>query len=109
MDKTNKWVRIAENPDKINFPENNITLVHIEKKTICILRTSDGLKACASTCPHAGSDLSCGFLDSRDNIVCPVHGYRFNTNNGRDSNNEGYFLKIYPVKTSEDGVFLALE
>ena len=109
MDKKNNWVKIADNLHEFIFSENNIARIQVEGRVICILQTPVGLKACASTCPHAGSDLSCGYLDNRENIVCPVHGYRFNINNGRDSNKEGYFLKIYPIKISVDGIFVTLE
>lgn len=109
MNKKKTWIKIAGNLDEIIFPENNIARVIVEGKTICLIKTDGDLKACASKCPHAGSDLSCGYLDSRENIVCPVHGYRFNVNNGRDSNKEGYFLKIFPIKHNGDGIFVALE
>ena len=109
MGKKNNWIKIAEKADEIIFSKNNIAKIAIEEKTICVIQTASGLKACASKCPHAGGDLSVGYLDNRDQIVCPVHGYRFNVNSGRDNNGEGYFLKIYPLKIDEDGIFVALE
>jgi nitrite reductase/ring-hydroxylating ferredoxin subunit len=105
MNKEETWIKVAENIDEINF-ENNIGCVQIKEKSICIIKTTNGLKACSSRCPHAGGDLSAGFLDSKGNIICPVHNYRFNLKNGRDSNGEGYFLKIFPVRENEEGVWL---
>ncbi len=109
MEKNRNWIKIANNAEEIIFPENNLVKIAVEGKTICLIHTAGGLKACASKCPHAGGDLSDGYLDKKDHIVCPVHGYRFNINNGRDNNGEGYFLKICPIKISEDGIFVALE
>lgn len=109
MEKKNNWIKIASKTDEIIFPENNIARIGVEEKTICVIKTAGGLRACASKCPHAGSDLSEGYLDKREHIVCPVHGYRFDINSGRDTNGEGYFLKIYSIKIGEDGVFVALE
>lgn len=109
MEKKNNWIKIANKTEEIIFSENNIAKIAVEEKTICVTRTADGLNACASKCPHAGGDLSDGYLDKRDHIVCPVHGYRFNINSGRDTEGEGYFLKIYSIKIAEDGIFVALE
>ena len=107
MEKEESWIRIAQNMDAINFV-NNIGCVQIEEKSICIIKTTNGLKACSSKCPHAGGDLSKGFLDTRENIICPVHNYRFNLNHGRDTNGEGYFLKIYKIRDDESGIFLKI-
>jgi 3-phenylpropionate/trans-cinnamate dioxygenase ferredoxin subunit len=109
MDKTKSWLKIAADIDEIDFKENNIACVQINGKSVCVIKTADGLKACSSKCPHAGGDLSSGFLDKRENIICPVHGYRFNLNNGRDTDGEGYFLKIIREKEKEEGKFFEKE
>ena len=109
MDMNEKLVKIANHIDEISFLANKIAVIKVEGKSICIAKTNAGLKACFSLCPHAGGDLSEGFIDKRENIVCPVHGYRFSLNNGRDTNNEGYFLKIYKVIETDDGIFVKLE
>lgn len=108
MNEKEIWIKVAGHISEIVFGEKKIAEIEIEGKKICIIKTAKGLKACSSLCPHASGDLSEGFIDRNDNIVCPVHGYRFNLNHGRDSNDEGYFLKIFRVKENEDGVFLKL-
>ncbi len=109
MDQKENQVKVAGNINEISFAENNIATIQIEAKSICLVRTGKGLKACSAKCPHAGGDLSEGFLDKKENIVCPVHGYRFSINNGRDTNGEGYFLKIYTIEETEEGIFIKLE
>jgi len=108
MDKKEDWIKIAASMDEIIFKENNIACIQIDGKSICVIKTKNGLKACSSRCPHAGGDLSSSFLDKRENIICPVHNYRFNLNNGRDTNREGYFLKIFKIKENEEGIFIEL-
>jgi 3-phenylpropionate/trans-cinnamate dioxygenase ferredoxin subunit len=108
MDKKEDWIKIAANMDEIIFKENNIACIQVDGKSICVIKTIIGLKACSSKCPHAGGDLSSGFLDKREKIICPVHNYRFNLNNGRDTNREGYFLKIFKIKENEEGIFIEL-
>jgi nitrite reductase/ring-hydroxylating ferredoxin subunit len=109
MDHTKNWIKIAGDVNEISFQDTNITTIHIGEKSICLARTDNGLKACFAKCPHAGGDLSEGFLDKKENIICPIHGYRFSLNSGRDTNSEGYFLKIYKIKENEEGIFIKLE
>ncbi|MEO9023107.1 MAG: Rieske 2Fe-2S domain-containing protein [Ginsengibacter sp.] len=109
MNRDQKLIKAAANIQEIHFQENQIAKITIEGKSICLVRTSQGLKACLSRCPHAGGDLSKGYIDKNKNIVCPVHGYRFSMDHGRDSNGEGYFLKIYKVEENEEGIFVRLE
>jgi 3-phenylpropionate/trans-cinnamate dioxygenase ferredoxin subunit len=108
-EKKYRWIKIANDKAELSFGDSDIAEVEIEEHRICIARTISGLKACSSKCPHAGGDMSQGKLDKKGNIVCPVHGYIFNLNNGRDSNFEGYFLKIYPIREGKEGVFVGIE
>lgn len=109
MEKKESWIKIAGNIEELHFEKNDIAQVSVSGKAICVIQTSNGLKACVSKCPHAGGDLSSGFLDKRGNIICPVHNYRFNLSSGRDTNSEGYFLKIFSLKQSQEGIFVKLE
>jgi 3-phenylpropionate/trans-cinnamate dioxygenase ferredoxin subunit len=109
MDIKYQWIKIAANIHEIEFAKNNIAKINIGEKSICLIRTMNGLKACASKCPHAGGDLSIAYLDNKENIICPVHNYRFNLNNGSDTFGEGYFLKVYKVVSNDDGIFVGLE
>ena len=108
-EKKYKWIQIASSIDEFIFGENNLAEIEIQGKKICIAKTTTGLKACASKCPHAGGNMAEGKLDKRENIVCCVHNYRFNLTHGRDVFGEGYFLKIYPVRESEEGIFVGIE
>ena len=109
IEKKYRWIKIGQKADDLNFSGNNLIEIEIEEKKICIIKTKSGLKACNSKCPHAGGNLAEGKLDSKGNIVCSVHNYRFNLINGRDSIGEGYFLKIYPVREDEEGIFIGIK
>ncbi len=108
-EKQLRWIKIANNIKELIFAENYIAEIEIEGIKICIAKTISGLKGCSSKCPHAGGNMAQGKLDKKGNIVCPVHGYIFNFNHGRDISGEGYFLKVYPVKEDEEGVFVGIE
>lgn len=108
MDITENRVKIAADITEISFAENKIATFKIADKTICVAKFNDDLKAFSARCPHAGGDLSKGLLDKKENIICPVHGYRFSINSGRDADGEGYFLKIYKIEQTEEGIFIRL-
>lgn len=102
-----RWEKIASGREELHFAENNIATYIFNKRKICIVRTGAGLHACADLCPHAGGNLSEGFIDSHGNIVCPVHEYAFNLTHGRDYLNEGYRLKIFKILENDEGIFIA--
>ncbi len=106
-----KWYKIADTVIDLPFNEKGLVEIKVHDKKACLIKTQGGVgvSACAARCPHAGGEMSEGFLDKSENIVCPVHRYVFNLNNGRDLNDEGYYLKIYPIQVSAKGVFLGME
>lgn len=108
IEKENR-IKVANDIREISFKENGIACINIAGRDICLIKTSGGLKACSSKCPHAGGDLSEAFLDKKENIICPVHGYRFSMQTGRDTNGEGYFLKLFLVEETDDGIFINLK
>ncbi|MEO6187287.1 MAG: Rieske 2Fe-2S domain-containing protein [Ginsengibacter sp.] len=108
-EKKYKWYKVAESVLELDFERNNLVQIEAGGKKICIAKIGDSLFACNSKCPHAGGNMSEGKLDKNHNIVCPVHGYCFSLKHGREVNGEGYFLKIYPTRITEDGVFVGFE
>ena len=108
-EKKYKWYKIADALTELQFGTNNILQVEVGGKKVCIVKTLNGIEACAAKCPHAGGNMFEGFLDKNGNIVCPIHRYAFNFSNGRDVTGEGYYLKIYPIEIKETGIFLGIE
>ncbi len=107
--KKYKWHKIGEAMTELSFNENNIAEIEVGGKRICIVKKENGFAACAAKCPHAGGNMSEGFLEKDGSIVCPIHRYAFSLINGRDVTGEGYFLKIYPVEENDKGVFVGIE
>ena len=103
------WLKIADTESKLSFTENNLLIIEVNEKKITLAKYNDELFACAYFCPHASGVLAYGYIDLTGNIVCPVHCYRFNLLNGRNVSGEGYYLKIYPVKSSDEGVLVGFE
>jgi nitrite reductase/ring-hydroxylating ferredoxin subunit len=106
---TYEWHKVAADLREINFNNDNVACFEVALKKICIARYRDQYFAFSSKCPHAGGNLSEGYVDALGNIVCPVHRYKFSLKNGRDTMGEGYRMKTYPVELRENGVFVGFE
>lgn len=104
-----KWKKIADSVNELHFSINNTAVIEVDNKKITLIQKGEGLYACAYKCPHAGGILSEGYIDAMGNIVCPLHRYRFNFQNGRNVSGEGYFLKHWPVEYREDGIYIGME
>jgi nitrite reductase/ring-hydroxylating ferredoxin subunit len=103
------WHKLAEHPNDLAFNSNQIAVADVKGKKICIGRFHEKLFAFAFKCPHAGGILADGYIDALGNIVCPLHRYKYNMDNGRNVSGEGYYLKHWPVETREDGVYVEME
>lgn len=103
------WHKIADNEQEIAVAENGIALMEVQGKKFCITKFQHQWFGFPSICPHAGGLLANGYIDIIGNIVCPLHRYKFNVKNGRNTSGEGYYMKTYPVELRPDGVFIAFE
>lgn len=108
-EKEYTWHKVAEHPNELEFGPNNIASLSCGGKKICIGRHGDQLFAFARKCPHAGGLMADGYIDPLGQVVCPLHRYRFNPRNGRNTSGEGYYLAHWPVEWREDGVYVGLE
>lgn len=100
--------KIADHPNELNWGDNNIALVEVKGKKICVGRFNDRLFAFVNKCPHAGGSMAHGWIDAMGNVVCPLHRYKFSPENGRNTSGEGYYLKHWPVKETAEGVFIQM-
>ena len=108
-EKKYQWFKIAENKNELAFADNDLLVVEVNQKKITLARYKNKFFSCAYACPHASGILAEGHIDPIGNIVCPVHRYKFNLVNGRNVSGEGYYLKTYPVKINDNGVFVGIE
>lgn len=100
------WHKIAETVAAIPWEENRMCIVEAGGKKITLGLVKEQVFAFAHQCPHAGGMMAGGYLNAACQVTCPLHGYRFDLKNGRNSSGEGYFLKTYPVEQRKEGVFV---
>lgn len=103
------WHKVANSREELHFRQNGMVEIKAGGKAICLSVFKGSIFGCASKCPHAGGHLADGYVDALGNIVCPLHRYKFNLQNGRNSSGEGYFLKTFPVEIREEGIFVGIE
>lgn len=106
--KDYRWIKIAVHINEL-LPGGNLDAFEFDGKKMTIGKSGDQYFACAYKCPHAGGILSQGFVDALGNVVCPLHRYKFNPLNGRNTSGEGYYLKHWPVELRDDGIWLGTD
>ncbi len=102
------WQKIAATAVDLPFAANDIAVVEVNGKNICIGRHKNNLYAFAYLCPHASGIMADGYIDAVGNVVCPLHRYKFSMQNGRNVTGEGYYLKHWPVDCRADGIYVGL-
>ena len=108
-EKKYMWHKIADHINELDFADNNIAVTEVNGKKICIGRHKEAFFAFAWKCPHAGGILADGYIDALGNVVCPLHRYKFNMENGRNVSGEGYYLKHWPVELRTDVIYIGIE
>lgn len=108
-EKKYTWHKVADHVNELDFATNHIAVVEVKGRKICIGRHNGVAFAFSYKCPHAGGILADGYIDALGNVVCPLHRYKYDMKNGRNTSGEGYYLKNWPVEVREEGVFVGME
>lgn len=102
-----QWTKVEEYTLS-SLQEDKIVEVKAGEKSVCLLKRNDQLYAFAATCPHQSAKFCEGWTDAAGRIVCPLHQYRFDPANGRNTSGEGYKLRTYPTEIREDFIYIGL-
>jgi 3-phenylpropionate/trans-cinnamate dioxygenase ferredoxin subunit len=103
------WYKISDSEEGIHWQPNNMCLVEAGGKKLTLARFNDKIFAFAHKCPHASGIMADGYINAAGQVTCPLHRYRFDMQNGRNTSGEGYYLKTYTAEKREDGVYIGLE
>jgi ferredoxin-nitrite reductase len=69
---------------------------------IAVFRVGGTVCAIANQCPHAGASLAEGLVEG-DEVLCPLHGHRFNLKTGACSTDPSLRVKTHGVVPHADG------
>lgn len=78
------------------IPEGGAKMIRIANEEVAVFKRSGALCAIENICPHEGGQLSKGWLEG-DEVVCPIHGYRFHLKTGTCSTDPGLKAKTFEV------------
>jgi nitrite reductase/ring-hydroxylating ferredoxin subunit len=108
MEKRYRWHKVAESRAELMMGGKTLTQVAVAGSALCIALHGNQLYGCTAKCPHAGGQLLQGWVTPLGELVCPLHRYKFSLAQGRNTSGEGYFLKTYPIREDDDGVWVGL-
>lgn len=63
--------------------------------------------ALSNTCPHAGGPIGDGEVDG-DQVVCPLHGWRFDVRTGASDIAPGIGLTVHRARVASGRVWVTL-
>ena len=63
LPEMHSWHKIAQSVPELPFAENNIAVIEINGKKICIGNHQGNLFAFAYLCPHASGIMADGYID----------------------------------------------
>ncbi|WP_421763762.1 Rieske (2Fe-2S) protein [Ekhidna sp.] len=101
-------VKLFESEDKAKeiLEDNHPRLIRTQSKEICIVRHGSNFFAFQNACPHMGENLHKGKTNYLNEIVCPLHTYRFSMRTGEEAEQRCKALRTYRVIIDKEGVFL---
>lgn len=81
-------------------------LARIENREYCLVREGSRIYVFRNACPHMGEQLHKGNINLINEIVCPLHTYRFNMDTGEESSGRCRPLKTFPVIEKTGGLYV---
>lgn len=78
MTKSTEWQDLI---DVSALDKNDVTPVLLEKRSLAVYDTVDGIFVSDARCTHAGADLCDGYFDGKF-IECPLHQGLFDARTG---------------------------
>lgn len=101
-----RWIRIVHCRD---IPLREGRVVQMNGREIAIFNLGDRFMAVQNQCPHRGGPLADGIVSGM-NIVCPLHAWKFNLENGNSVGNSsrGQCLEVFPTRVRDGTVLVQL-
>ena len=91
--------RLILRPQEI--AEGSAKLVRTGGEEMAIFRSNGQLYGIQNICPHEGGQLCNGWIDGGE-VVCPLHGYKFNLRTGACSTDPKLKVKVFKLVSQGD-------
>ena len=99
-----RWYKIEEPIPDGDFVQQVI----VAGKKLCLVRHRGQFHLLQNSCPHAGAILSGGWCEN-GLLICPIHRYGYQLDNGRGAQGQGDYIDVYPVKQEPDGLYAGIK
>jgi nitrite reductase/ring-hydroxylating ferredoxin subunit len=76
-------------------------------KMICVANVNGTITAMDNVCLHRGGPLGQGTVDGTK-VVCPWHGWQWDTKTGEAGHDPKTKIAIYPIKTENSELFVEI-
>jgi len=88
--------------------EKTIKKVVVGEKRIALVRIGLDFYAFQQFCPHRGASLIEGIITASNEIICPLHHYRFDIKSGSVKAGSCLDLEIYMTSLTDHGLEISI-
>jgi len=89
-------------------PIGTIRKLMIKNKGYLLIHSHKGFSVSDELCPHQRASLAKGMVNNFNEIICPLHEYRFNLITGSESSNKCGHLTLYQIAVKSDGLYIEI-
>lgn len=86
------------------LPNQRVKKIKVGEMNLGIVRVEEQVFAFEIQCPHRKADLTQGRITPYEEVVCPLHEYRFDLQTGQVKAGACPDLKVYACRLSESGL-----
>ena len=103
-----QWIAVGLRSDL--KPGEGMCVELSDNRRIAIFLVDDSIHAIDDYCPHAGAQLSGGWVDEGV-VTCPWHAWRFRLSDGlwMDAPSSGTKVQTYPVEVRQGQIYVQLD
>lgn len=90
------------------FPEKWIKKIQLGENQVAAVRIGEKVFVFQASCPHRGASLVQGTINGLNEIICPLHEYRFDLTTGNIRSGSCGDLEIYRTTLESDGLKITI-
>ena len=97
-----EWVPVCRFDE---LPSGRARSYEVSGLSLALVRAGEAIVALSDRCPHAGGSLGQGWVEDNE-IVCPLHRWRFKLSDGRCSTIRGEGVHRFQAEVREGMVWV---
>jgi len=101
-----RWLNTGFVPNDLlaMLPEAKVRILRCEGTDVAFARVANVIHAFQPKCPHMQYSLE-GGLCYEDKVVCPIHRYAFNLNDGKG---HGLCMRVYATEERQGKMYVGI-